>query len=134
MSKVNIHHTLERISDHWNPCVVAELNGQQVRLVKIQGRDFPFHMHENEEEMFYVVKGQITLEFEQHDSITLEQNEFFVGPERNSAQANSRGRGPPHDVCLGFKHQHGKCEWRLYTRHISTQASIVHNGVHGDDR
>lgn len=79
MKKVNINSGFAKISDHWNPRIAAELNDQQVRLVKIKGHDFQFHRHMDEDELFFVVKGGITLEFE-NSKIDLEENEFVVVP------------------------------------------------------
>ena len=78
MNKVNIADKLTQIKDHWNPRVAGELNGQQIRLVKIIG-DFPFHMHEHEEEMFLVIKGTLNLEFEE-TSVVLNEGEFQIVP------------------------------------------------------
>jgi len=78
MKSINIIKKLDQIHDHWNPRIVAELNGQQVRLVKAQG-EFPFHKHEHEDEMFFVVKGQVKIEFEDHSEI-ISENEFLVVP------------------------------------------------------
>ncbi len=76
MKPINIKEKLELINDYWNPRVVAEPNQQQIRLVKILG-DFPFHVHEHEDEMFFVVKGRLQLDFEDHSEI-LQENEFLV--------------------------------------------------------
>ena len=65
MKAVNILEKLKLINDHWNPRVVAEPNGQQIRLVQIIGY-FPFHIHENEDEVFFVVNGILRLDFENH--------------------------------------------------------------------
>lgn len=78
MSKVNINEKLAQITDQWNPRVVGEINGQQIRLVKIQGNDFELHDHPDEE-MFFVVKGNLTLEFEQN-SIDLNAGDFYIVP------------------------------------------------------
>ncbi len=77
--KVNIKKKLNQINDLWNPRIVGELNGQQIRLVKILGDDFALHKHENEDEMFMVIKGKIKLEF-LNDSIDLNEGEFFIVP------------------------------------------------------
>jgi len=75
--KVNIAEKLASIHDHWNPRIAGELNGQQVRLVKIQGDKFALHTHEDEDEMFFVVKGQITLEFGDSE-VELNEGEFYI--------------------------------------------------------
>ena len=62
MGKVNISEKLSLIEDHWNPRIAAELNGQHVRLVKIQG-EFVWHKHDNEDEMFYVLRGKLEMRF-----------------------------------------------------------------------
>ena len=77
---VNIEEKLARIEDHWNPRIVGELNGQQVRLVKLLGDAFALHKHDTEDEMFFVVKGMLTLEFERGDPVHLEAGEFYIVP------------------------------------------------------
>ena len=65
-------------SDHWRPRVAAQLNGQDVRLVKVQGV-FPWHSHADADEMFLVWKGRFRVEF--RDRIeTLEPGQFIVVP------------------------------------------------------
>lgn len=78
MKKVNIYKKLDQIHDFWNPRVAAELNGQQIRLVKILG-DFAFHKHESEDEMFFVIKGKLKLDFKEKIE-EINEGEFFVVP------------------------------------------------------
>ena len=78
MSKVNIAEKFARIHDYRNPRIVAELNGQHVKFVKLND-EFVFHHHENEDEMFLVVKGRFRMEFlDRHEWI--EEGEFIVVP------------------------------------------------------
>jgi mannose-6-phosphate isomerase-like protein (cupin superfamily) len=77
--KINIEEKLNQITDHWNPRIVGELNGQQIRLVKILGDEFALHKHENEDEMFMVIKGEIKLEF-LDNKVDLKKGEFFIVP------------------------------------------------------
>ena len=56
MKKININEKLSKFNDHWNPKIVGELNNQHVKLVKFKG-EFTWHKHDNEDEMFYVIKG-----------------------------------------------------------------------------
>jgi len=51
-----------RVTEHWRPRVIAELNGQEVKVVKLRG-EFPWHHHAEEDEMFLVWKGEMRLEF-----------------------------------------------------------------------
>src|SRR5437762_7872784 len=55
MEKVNVANKLSLFNDHWSPKIAAELNGQYVKLVKFQG-EFVWHHHENEDELFLVIK------------------------------------------------------------------------------
>ena len=78
MEKVNIGEKLELISDHWNPRVAGELNGQHVKLVKFQG-EFVWHDHAAEDELFLVVRGSFRMEFRDR-SVTLNAGEFLIVP------------------------------------------------------
>ncbi len=78
MDKINIADKLSRFDDYWNPRIVAELNGQHVKLVKFQG-EFVWHRHDNEDEMFLVVKGKFEMEFRDR-KIEIKENEFIVVP------------------------------------------------------
>jgi mannose-6-phosphate isomerase-like protein (cupin superfamily) len=78
MEKVNIAEKFARISEYWKPRIAGELNGQHVKMVKFQG-EFVFHHHDNEDEMFLVVKGRFRMEFrDRHEWI--EEGEFIVVP------------------------------------------------------
>jgi mannose-6-phosphate isomerase-like protein (cupin superfamily) len=78
MEKVNIGEKLALISDHWNPRVAGELNGQHVKLVKFQG-EFVWHDHAAEDELFLVVRGSFRMEFRDR-SVTLNAGEFLIVP------------------------------------------------------
>jgi len=78
MEKVNIAQKLSLINEYYQPKIVGELNGQHVKLVKFQG-EFIWHHHENEDELFYVVKGSFDMEL-RDQTITLHAGEFFVVP------------------------------------------------------
>src|SRR5580700_10540310 len=78
MDKVNLHEKLALFSDHWNPRVVGELNGQHIKLVKFQG-EFVWHDHAAEDELFLVVRGSFRMEFRDR-SVTLNEGEFLIVP------------------------------------------------------
>src|SRR5512145_665740 len=78
MKKINLAEKFSKFSDHWHPRIVAELNGQLVKLAKFVG-EFPWHCHENEDEMFLVHKGQFTLEYRDR-KVELNEGEFIVVP------------------------------------------------------
>lgn len=78
MNKVNLADKFKSFSEHWSPKVVGELNGQQVKLVKFQG-EFVWHHHEDEDELFFVVKGRFRIEFRDR-RVWLEAGEFMIVP------------------------------------------------------
>jgi mannose-6-phosphate isomerase-like protein (cupin superfamily) len=78
MEKINLAEKLALIEDHWNPRVVAELNGQKVKLVKLQGT-FVWHHHEEEDELFLVVSGRLRMDFRNRE-VWLEPGEMIVVP------------------------------------------------------
>lgn len=82
MNKVNLAEKLSLIRDHWNPRIVGELNGQLLKLVKFQG-PFTWHHHENEDEMFFVVKGRFRMDYRENAGergIWIEEREFVIVP------------------------------------------------------
>ena len=78
MNKVSIADKFALINEHWRPKIVGELNGQEIKLVKFQG-EFPWHHHENEDEMFMGFKGVFRLEFRDR-SVEVKEGEFVIVP------------------------------------------------------
>jgi mannose-6-phosphate isomerase-like protein (cupin superfamily) len=78
MNKASLNDKFSMIQEHWQPKVVAQLNGQEVKLVKFQGT-FPWHHHEQEDEMLLVWRGQMTIEF-RNGCVSLQPGEFCVVP------------------------------------------------------
>ncbi len=83
MNKISLREKFSLMTDHWNPRIAAELNGQYVKLVKFQG-PFTWHHHENEDELFMVVKGRFRMEYRDESgaeqSETIEEGELIVVP------------------------------------------------------
>ena len=75
---VNIPAKFDLIDAYWTPKLVAELNGQHVRLAKLQG-PFIWHQHPDEDELFYVVAGQLNIELRDH-VVSLAQGDLYVVP------------------------------------------------------
>jgi len=78
VNKINIGNKLEQFSDHWNPRIIGELNGQHVKIAKFQG-DFIWHKHENEDELFYVLKGNFIMEL-RDKTINMEKGDMIIIP------------------------------------------------------
>jgi mannose-6-phosphate isomerase-like protein (cupin superfamily) len=78
MHKVTLSEALSRFSDPWCPRVIGEVNDVQVKLVKLQGA-FAWHHHDQEDEMFLVVAGRMTMRLRDRD-ILLEAGEMLIVP------------------------------------------------------
>ena len=78
MDKVNIAEKLSLFSEYWSPKIVGELNGQQVKLAKLKG-EFIWHKHDDEDELFLVLKGCLQMEFRDRTE-TIHENEFIIVP------------------------------------------------------
>lgn len=78
MKVINVNEKLSLFSDHWHPRIIAELNGQAVKIAKLKG-DFVWHDHENEDELFFVIKGTLFIEF-RNVTKTIQAGEILVVP------------------------------------------------------
>ena len=78
IKKINISQKLAQFNDHWNPRIIGELNKQHVKLAKIKG-EFIWHKHEDEDEMFLVLKGTLKIEFRDRTE-TIKENEIIIVP------------------------------------------------------
>jgi mannose-6-phosphate isomerase-like protein (cupin superfamily) len=78
MDKVNLREKFARVTERWKPKIVGDLNGQQVKLVKLQG-EFVWHKHDHEDELFLVVLGRFRMEFRDRH-VWLEEGEFLIVP------------------------------------------------------
>tara|TARA_B100001996_G_scaffold153985_1_gene117143 strand:- start:155 stop:514 length:360 start_codon:yes stop_codon:yes gene_type:complete len=78
MRGIDINKKFTLFTEHWSPRVIAELNDYQIKIVKIQG-EFVWHSHENTDEMFLVVEGEMGIEFEDH-TVILQTGEMHIVP------------------------------------------------------
>lgn len=78
MEVINIAEKFGQFTERWDPKVIGELNGQQVKIAKIKG-DFIWHDHQNEDELFLVIKGQLGIEF-RDKTVVLQKGEMIIVP------------------------------------------------------
>jgi mannose-6-phosphate isomerase-like protein (cupin superfamily) len=78
MRKINIDGKFSLFHEHWRPKVIAELNGQEIKLVKFKG-EFVWHHHDSADEFFLVWRGNVTVEFRDH-VVSLSPGECLVVP------------------------------------------------------
>ncbi len=80
MTSINLPKKLSLINDYWNPKIAGELNDSYVKLVKVKG-EFVWHHHENEDELFLVLKGTLTMKFRDRD-VQVKEGEFIIVPRK----------------------------------------------------
>ena len=78
MNKVNIQDKLDLVKEYWKPIIVGELNNQHVKLVKIKD-EFTMHHHENEDELFLVIKGILKMDYGDR-IVEVNEGEFIIVP------------------------------------------------------
>lgn len=78
MDKVNLSEKLALFSERWSPRIVGELNGQHIKLAKLQG-EFVWHHHESEDELFLVLQGALAIHLRDR-VVRLNEGEFFIVP------------------------------------------------------
>lgn len=78
MEVVNVAEKLSYITDHWNPRIAGELNDSYVKLVRLKG-EFLWHHHDNEDELFFVIKGQLLMRLRDGD-VVINPGEFLIVP------------------------------------------------------
>jgi mannose-6-phosphate isomerase-like protein (cupin superfamily) len=78
VEKVNTAQKFASFDEHWKPKIAGELNGQYIKLVKFLG-EFVWHHHDEEDELFLVVKGRFRMQFRDQD-VWIEEGEFIVVP------------------------------------------------------
>jgi len=78
MEAVNLRHKFDKVNDYWSPKIVGELNDSYVKVVKLRG-EFIWHHHEQEDELFLVVKGTLRMRFRDRE-VQVREGEFLIVP------------------------------------------------------
>jgi mannose-6-phosphate isomerase-like protein (cupin superfamily) len=78
MEVVNLNDKLSRVKEYWSPKIVGELNDSYVKVVKFTG-EFVWHHHENEDELFLVIKGKLRMKFRDGE-VAVAPGEFIIVP------------------------------------------------------
>ncbi len=77
--RVNLAEKLSQFSSHWDPHVVADYNGNDVMVVKFQG-EFPYHLHENTDDFFLVLEGEMVMDIKGPPPETLQAGDLYIVP------------------------------------------------------
>ena len=79
IDKVNMREKLALFDTHWDPKVVVQYNGNDVMVVKFQG-EFPYHKHDDTDDFFLILEGEVTLDIDGQDSVVMAPGELCVIP------------------------------------------------------
>lgn len=77
---MNLKDQLQDVKDYFSPKIIAEVNDQYVKIAKIKGHEVPWHNHENEDELFYIIEGTLVMEIENDAKRTMKAGDVFVVP------------------------------------------------------
>jgi quercetin dioxygenase-like cupin family protein len=75
---INLKDKIVSISDFFSPKIVGEVNDQYIKIAKILGQKVPWHNHENEDESFYIIKGELLMEIEGEEPFLMTEGDLFV--------------------------------------------------------
>ena len=76
--KLNLLEQFETVTGYFSPKIIGEVNDVYVKIAKVKGDDVPWHTHEGEDELFYIVKGRLTMEIEGGRSFHLGEGELYI--------------------------------------------------------
>ena len=74
----NINDLFSRIKYYFSPKVIGEVNDVFIKLAKVKGDDVPWHTHDNEDEMFFIVKGSLLMEIKKEKSFLLKEGDYYI--------------------------------------------------------
>jgi quercetin dioxygenase-like cupin family protein len=77
---INLKEKMHDIQDYFSPKVIGEVNDVYVKLAKIKGEDVPWHNHKDEDELFYIVQGELLFEVEDKPSFVMKEGDLFIVP------------------------------------------------------
>jgi quercetin dioxygenase-like cupin family protein len=75
---VNVNNLIKEIQNYYSPKIIAEVNNEYVKIAKIKGIKVPWHTHENEDELFYILEGSLLMEIENQKPFVMQQGNLFV--------------------------------------------------------
>ncbi len=89
---MNVKSELRTVKNYFSPKIVGEVNDQYIKIVKIKGQEVPWHNHENEDELFYIIEGSLLMEIENEPSFTMETGDLFVIPKGVNHRVSSENQ------------------------------------------
>ena len=76
--KINLRESFQLLTDYFAPKIIGEVNDVFVKIAMIKGEDIPWHSHKDEDELFYIVEGNLLFEIEGQESFTMKEGDIFI--------------------------------------------------------
>jgi quercetin dioxygenase-like cupin family protein len=87
---MNINEQFKDVKDYFTPKIIAEVNDQYVKIAKIKGEEIPWHNHENEDELFYIIAGELLMEIENETNRVMKAGDMLVVPKGINHRVSSK--------------------------------------------
>ena len=87
---MNLKNAFLSLEKYFSPKIIGEVNDQYIKVVKIKGQDVPWHIHENEDELFYIAKGTLLMEIENQPDLKLKKGDLFVVNKGSNHRVSSK--------------------------------------------
>ncbi len=75
---MNLKDAFLSLGNYFAPKIIGEVNDQYIKVVKIKGQEVPWHNHESEDELFYIVEGSLLMEIENQQNFVMQKGDFYV--------------------------------------------------------
>lgn len=75
---MNLNEAFLGLKNYYSPKIIGEVNDQYIKVVKIKGQEVPWHNHEMEDELFYIVEGSLLMEIENQENLVMQKGDFYV--------------------------------------------------------
>lgn len=75
---MNLKNELLNVDKYFSPRIIGEVNDQYIKVAKIKGQEIPWHNHENEDELFYIIEGSLLMEIENQKDFIMQKGDFYV--------------------------------------------------------
>jgi quercetin dioxygenase-like cupin family protein len=75
---MNLKDAYIGVKEYFSPRIIGEVNDQYIKVVKIKGQEVPWHNHENEDELFYIVEGSLLMEIENQQNFVMQEGDFYI--------------------------------------------------------
>ncbi|MCA0131736.1 cupin domain-containing protein [Winogradskyella alexanderae] len=87
---VNINNQIKKLHSYYSPKIIAKVNNEYVKIAKINGDKVPWHSHENEDELFYILEGSLVMELEHQEPFIMQEGDVFVVPKSVNHKVSSK--------------------------------------------